>query len=151
MRSRLFHAGLSEHVKEQLVSGFQEERIDGQLKVQEASLRPQVLCGVQSALGTGHNLFAGNVCVFMEPYSQPAHTKQALKRVHRRGQTRDVFVFRLTCANENTGVLVERILLKRANARDMFAEGIFCSKVPDSTQELDFDEGDGAENDEQYV
>ena len=74
------------------------------IKVQDVSLRPQVLCGVQSALGTGQNLFAGNVCVFMEPYSQPAHAKQALKRLHRRGQTREVYVYQLTCAGEDNSV-----------------------------------------------
>ena len=145
MSSRLFHAGLTDHVKEQLVSGFQDERVEGEFKVRDAFLRPQVLCGVQSALGTGVNLFAGNVCVFMEPYGQPAHAKQAVKRLHRRGQTRDVYVFRLTCADKDNGVLAERIILKRANARDMFAEGIFQSKLPPNTDEF------GVDNDEENV
>ena len=90
-----------------------------------ASLRPQVLCGVQSALGTGLNPFAGNVCVFMEPYANPSYAKQALKRLHRRGQTRDVYVNRLTCASEANGVLTERVLLHRAETRDIFAAGVF--------------------------
>ena len=64
----------------------------------------------------------------MEPYNQPAHAKQALKRLHSRGQTREVHVYRLTCAGEHDGVLAERISLKRANTRDMFAEGIFDSR-----------------------
>lgn len=127
MPARLFHAKLSESVKEQLVSGFQEERIDdpdSEFKVQDASLRPQVLCGAQSALDTGRNPFTGNVCVFMETYSNPSHAKQALKRLHRRGQTREVLVYRLTCAGEDTGVLSERVLLHKAEARDIFAEGV---------------------------
>ena len=88
MSARLFYADLSEFVKEQLVSGFQDERMEGPdspFKVHNKSLRPRVLCRVQSSLGTGQNLFAGNVCVFIEPYSQPVHAKQALKRLHRRG------------------------------------------------------------------
>lgn len=125
MSARLFHANLSEPV-----SGFQGEWVgdpDSPFKVQEEELRPQVLCGTQSALGTGLNPFAGNWCVFMEPYPQPAQAKRTLKRLHRRGQTKHVHVFRLTCAGENNGVLVERLYLKRATARDMFAEGIFGS------------------------
>lgn len=85
----------------------------------------QVLCGVQSTLRTGQNLFEGNVCVYIEPYGQPAHAKQALKRLHRRAQTRDVYVYRLTCADEENGVLTIRILPNKADARDMFA-GILC-------------------------
>ena len=102
--------------------------LDTPFKVKDKLLRPRVLCGVQSALGTGQNLFTGNVCVFMEPYSQPAHAKQALKRLHRRGQTREVHVYRLTYAGEHDRVLAERILLLRANARNIFTEGIFNSK-----------------------
>ena len=42
---------------------------------------------------------------------------------------REVHVFRLICADKDNSVLAERIMLKRANDRDMFAEGIFESKV----------------------
>ena len=42
---------------------------------------------------------------------------------------REVHVFRLTCADKDNSVLAERIILKRENARDMFTEGIFQSKV----------------------
>ena len=73
----------------------------------------------------------------MEPYNQPAHAKQALKHLHRRGQTREVHVYRLTCAGEHDGVLAERILLKRANIRDMFAEGIFDLKSLGRTDTLE--------------
>ena len=150
MSARLFHSNLSERVKEQLVSGFQGERVSGPdsaLKVQEEELRPQVLCGTQSALGTGLNLFTGNICVFMEPYPQPAHAKQALKRLHRRGQTKEVFVFRLTCAGEHDGVLAERVHLKRATTRDMFAEGIFGSN-PLGDDDISESEGGRASEDE---
>ena len=34
-------------------------------------------------------------------YDQPAHTKQTLKRLHRKGQIREVYVYRLTCADES--------------------------------------------------
>ena len=68
-------------------------------------------------------------------YSWNRH-RLALKRLHRRGQTREVCVFRLTCADEVNGVLAEQILLKRTNARDMFAEGILQSKLPGKADEL---------------
>ena len=79
---------------------------------------------------------------------KPASPCQTSSKTPKRtGPTREVHVYRLTCAGEHDGVLAERILLRRVNTRDTFAEGIFDSKSlgKNDTLEPEVDEQDDDE------
>jgi len=47
--------------------------------------------------GVGLNLVAANHVFLVDPWWNPAVEEQAIQRVHRIGQTKDVFVTRLIC------------------------------------------------------
>ena len=49
----------------------------------------------------------------------PSHAKQALKRLHRRGQTREILVYRFICAGEDTHLFSEGLILHKAKARNV--------------------------------
>ncbi|WP_201456409.1 DEAD/DEAH box helicase [Chlamydia sp. 17-3921] len=65
----------------------------------------QVFVGSLLAAGTGINLTAGNVVIMYDRWWNPAKENQALDRVHRIGQKKTVFIYKLI--TENT--LEERI------------------------------------------
>lgn len=56
--------------------------------------RPQVVLLSLSAGGVGINLTGGNHVFFLEPHWNPQMELQAQDRVHRFGQTKDVFIRR---------------------------------------------------------
>ena len=135
MKAKLWHVGLSTEQKTTLQREFQT------VPVCEGG--PQVLCGVQSSMGTGVDLFAANYVIFLEPYAQPTKQQQAVKRSHRRGQTQKTFIHRIHCAGER-GVGAERVLLKRASAREWLATGVFKTN-DDAIIDIDNDEDEQLE------
>jgi superfamily II DNA or RNA helicase len=72
------------------------------------------------AAGTGITLHAADYVFLMDPWWNPAVEEQAVDRVHRIGQTRTVFVYRLLAP----GTIEERIQALQANKREMFRQVI---------------------------
>lgn len=61
-------------------------------------MRKIFLIGLKAG-GLGLNLTAANYCFILDPWWNPAVENQAIDRIHRIGQTRDVFVYRLIAQN----------------------------------------------------
>jgi superfamily II DNA or RNA helicase len=72
------------------------------------------------AAGTGITLHAADYVFLMDPWWNPAVEEQAVDRVHRIGQTRTVFVYRLLAP----GTIEERIQALQAGKRELFREVI---------------------------
>jgi len=49
--------------------------------------------------GVGLNLVSANHVFLVDPWWNPAVEEQAIQRIHRIGQTKDVYVTRLICNN----------------------------------------------------
>ncbi|KAF5241931.1 hypothetical protein FANTH_8891 [Fusarium anthophilum] len=83
--------------------GFKFARIDGQKSLSERTLALQsfreddrctVMIATIGSIGEGVDLTAANFVHLVEPHWNPMLEEQALDRVHRMGQTRDVFATR---------------------------------------------------------
>lgn len=72
------------------------------------------------AAGTGITLHAADYVFLMDPWWNPAVEEQAVDRVHRIGQTKTVFVYRLL----SPGTIEERIQALQAGKRELFREVI---------------------------
>jgi superfamily II DNA or RNA helicase len=90
------------------VAEFQEKRGPGIMLV---SLK---------AGGTGITLHAADYVFLMDPWWNPAVEDQAIDRVHRIGQDKTVFVYRLI----TQGTIEERIMELKASKRDLFDQVI---------------------------
>ncbi|MCR4740366.1 MAG: DEAD/DEAH box helicase [Lachnospiraceae bacterium] len=72
-----------------------------------------LICQVQSG-GTGLNIQAASIVIFCEPQIKPSLTNQAISRVYRMGQVRNVLVLHLLC--EDT---VDEAMLKRLSEKQL--------------------------------
>ena len=90
------------------VDGFQE---DPRASIMLVSLK---------AGGTGITLHAADYIFLMDPWWNPAVEEQAIDRVHRIGQDKTVFVYRLV----TQGTIEERIMELKASKRDLFDQVI---------------------------
>ncbi|MDB2499881.1 DEAD/DEAH box helicase [bacterium] len=70
--------------------------------------------------GTGITLHAADYVFLMDPWWNPAVEDQAIDRVHRIGQDKTVFVYRLV----TQGTIEERIMELKASKRDLFDQVI---------------------------
>jgi len=68
------------------------------------------------AAGTGITLHAADYVFLLDPWWNPAVEAQAVDRVHRIGQKRTVFVYRMVTA----GTIEERIQALKASKKDLF-------------------------------
>ena len=92
--------------------------IDRQKPVQSfqgATGRAIMLVSLKAA-GTGITLHSADYVFLLDPWWNPAVEDQAIDRVHRLGQTRPVFVYRLMTA----GTIEERIQALKAEKKAMF-------------------------------
>ncbi|MBH52977.1 MAG: serine/threonine protein kinase [Opitutaceae bacterium] len=90
------------------VTGFQD---DPNASIMLVSLK---------AGGTGITLHAADYVFLMDPWWNPAIEDQAIDRVHRIGQDKTVFVYRLV----TQGTIEERIMELKASKRDLFEQVI---------------------------
>lgn len=81
---------------------------------------PAVMLVSLKAAGTGITLHAADYVFLMDPWWNPAVEEQAVDRVHRIGQTKTVFVYRLLAP----GTIEERIQALQAGKREMFRQVI---------------------------
>ena len=79
-----------------------------------------LVCQVQSG-GTGLNIQAASVVIFCEPQIKPSLTNQAIARVCRMGQIRNVLVYHLLCEDTVDEAVTELLEGKQAEF-DLFAE-----------------------------
>jgi superfamily II DNA or RNA helicase len=81
---------------------------------------PGVILVSLKAGGTGITLHAADYVFLMDPWWNPAVEDQAIDRVHRIGQDKTVFVYRLI----TQGTIEERIMDLKASKRDLFDQVI---------------------------
>ena len=79
-----------------------------------------LVCQVQAG-GTGLNIQAASIAVFCEPQIKPSLTNQAISRLYRMGQVRNVLVFHLLC-EDTVDEAVMRILERKQQEFDTFAD-----------------------------
>eukprot|EP00727_Mastigamoeba_balamuthi_P011842 m51a1_g7280 putative snf2 super family (1063) ;mRNA; f:10797-14615 len=82
-----------------------------------------MLCSLRAA-GLGISLTAANVVFIMDPWWNPAVEEQAMDRVHRMGQQKDVVVYRVIASGT-----VEERMLELQRKKGQLAEGAF-KKIP---------------------
>ncbi|KAJ7555457.1 hypothetical protein O6H91_05G038800 [Diphasiastrum complanatum] len=112
-------------------AGFKFVRIDGSMsatKRKEAlqafkstkSKSPTVFLLTLKAAGTGLNLTSASHVYMLDPWWNPAVDEQAMDRVHRLGQTREVHIFRLIVADS-----IEERILDLQKRKRQFAQVAF--------------------------
>jgi SNF2 family DNA or RNA helicase len=85
-RARLIFGGVPMKERTKVISEFQNGGID-------------VLVGTIDTIGEGITLTRSSICVFIEHSWRPSQNEQAMRRLHRIGQTRPVSVIRLITKN----------------------------------------------------
>jgi len=102
------HGEIPQHQRGTIISQFENDPIS------------QLLLLNYGVGGVGLNLQAANYVFLFDRWWNPAVEDQAIKRAHRLGQKRTVFVKRLYCKN----TIEERILTKLAEKRRIFSNVI---------------------------
>lgn len=82
----------------------------------------RVFLGNAAAAGAGITLTAARHAIYESFSNQAAHYMQSVDRIHRRGQTRDVFIHVLLGHNTIEEVEFERILDKERSSRDLLGD-----------------------------
>ena len=83
--------------------------------------------------GTGITLHNADYVFLMDPWWNPAVEEQAIDRVHRMGQNKNVFVYRMT----TKGTIEEKIQNLKANKKELFNNVVGnLSKTPDFRKEF---------------
>ena len=72
-----------------------------------------LVCQIQAG-GTGLNIQAASIVIICEPQIKPSLTAQAVSRVYRMGQVRNVLVFHLLCENTVDEAMLIRLEEKQA-------------------------------------
>ena len=91
-----------------------------------------VIAAQIQAGGTGLNIQAASVVIFCEPQIKPSLTMQALSRVYRMGQVRNVLVFHLLCP-DTVDEAILKILSTKQIEFDNYADE---STMAEATEEL---------------
>ncbi len=79
-----------------------------------------LLCQIQAG-GTGLNIQSASIVIFCEPQIKPSLTSQAISRVYRMGQVRNVLVYHLLCENTVDEAMLDRLEEKQMEF-DAFAD-----------------------------
>jgi SNF2 family DNA or RNA helicase len=97
------------------LTGMTLDRLRPVQSFQAASGAAVMLVSLKAA-GTGITLHAADYVFLLDPWWNPAVEAQAVDRVHRIGQKRTVFVYRMVTA----GTIEERIEALKASKKDLF-------------------------------
>lgn len=76
----VIHGGTSREEREQIVTDFQAGKLD-------------VLCGSFDTISEGLTLTSADLCILLELSYKAARNEQAIRRIHRMGQTRSCLVY----------------------------------------------------------
>ncbi|KXZ51801.1 hypothetical protein GPECTOR_11g243 [Gonium pectorale] len=96
---------------------------------------PLVFLASLKAGGVGMNLTAASQVHMLDPWWNPAVEEQAMDRVHRMGQTRDVEVFRYVAAD----TIEERMLLLQERKREL-AAAAFDKRSAEENRQMRIDD-----------
>ena len=107
--------------RQKIIDRFSEETDEGHV----------LICQIQAG-GTGLNIQAASIVIFCEPQIKPSLTSQAISRVYRMGQVRNVLVYHLLCEN-TVDEAVMRILEEKRREFDLYADE---SSMADATEGL---------------
>ncbi|XP_021745852.1 putative SWI/SNF-related matrix-associated actin-dependent regulator of chromatin subfamily A member 3-like 1 [Chenopodium quinoa] len=121
-------------------AGIKTLRLDGSMSAKERGLviqefsvsesdSPTVLLASLKASGTGINLTSASVVYLLEPWWNPATEEQAMDRVHRIGQRKDVKIVRIIARN----TIEERVLELQKKKKEL-AKGAFGRKGKDKKE-----------------
>ncbi|WOH06344.1 hypothetical protein DCAR_0625770 [Daucus carota subsp. sativus] len=124
-------------------AGFKILRLDGSMNAKKraqviedfdvpAPDGPTVLLASLKASGTGINLMVASRVYLLEPWWNPAVEKQAMDRVHRIGQTKEVRVVRIIARNS----IEERILELQEKKKRMASEAFERKGGPRDQREI---------------
>ncbi len=97
--------------------GDRQAIIDRFAQAQDGSV---LVCQVQAG-GTGLNIQSASIVIFCEPQIKPSLEAQAISRVYRMGQVRNVLVYRLLCEGSVDEAMM-RILSEKQAEFDAFAD-----------------------------
>lgn len=89
----------------------QEERKEAQEKFWDKS---NILAGTIGAMGFGINLSCGDICIFLDKVWTPANNNQAIDRLHRIGQKKNILVISLV-AKDTVDESIEKVLKRKIN------------------------------------
>ncbi|MCR4657791.1 MAG: DEAD/DEAH box helicase [Lachnospiraceae bacterium] len=90
-----------------------------------------LLCQIQAG-GTGLNIQSASIVIFCEPQIKPSLTAQAISRVYRMGQVRNVLVYHLLCEDTVDEAMLDRLSEKQMEF-DAFADE---SSMAEATENL---------------
>ena len=89
--------------------------------------------------GTGLNIQSASVVIICEPQFKPSIENQAISRAYRRGQKKNVMVYRLLCEN-TVDERISDILDKKQRIFDGFAdESVAAKKSKEAAEEVSID------------
>ena len=94
------------------------------------------MCQIQAG-GTGLNIQAASVVIFCEPQIKPSLERQAVSRVYRMGQLRNVLAFRLLCENTVDEAIVDLLKMKQLEF-DSFADESAAADAADMLEEKEW-------------
>ena len=105
-----------------IISGYtaiseRQELIDRFTEAPDGSI---LVCQVQAG-GTGLNIQAASIAVFCEPQIKPSLTTQAIARIYRMGQIRNVLIYHLLCEDTVDEAMVQ-MLERKQHEFDTYAD-----------------------------
>jgi SNF2 family DNA or RNA helicase len=103
---------------------------------EESDLNGRVLLVSLKAGGVGLNLVAANVVYLTDLWWNPSVEEQAFQRVHRLGQTRKVFTYKLVCDETIDERILDLQKSKSDMTNDVLGDGVPGSKTSASSRKL---------------
>ncbi len=95
-----------------------------------------LVCQIQAG-GVGLNIQSASIVIFCEPQIKPSLTWQALSRVYRMGQSRNVLVYHLLCEGTIDEEMI-RILEEKKLEFKNFADGSVVAEAYDNIMDKDW-------------
>lgn len=117
--AEIYHGGLKMNERAEVLSNFKD--INSKNKILLINLR---------AGGCGLNLVEANHVILMEPYWNDSEQQQAINRVYRLGQKKEVFIYRLIISN-TIETWLKRLQQMKKNISDILIEKKCEIKVDD--------------------
>ncbi len=88
-----------------------------------------IVCQIQAG-GTGLNIQTASVVIFCEPQIKPSLTSQAISRVYRMGQLRNVLVYHLLCEDTVDETIMD-LSIRKQELFDVFAAESAAAEAED--------------------
>ena len=105
-------------------------------KLTDAQAGYVLVCQIQAG-GTGLNIQTASVVIFCEPQMKPSLTNQAISRVYRMGQVRNVLVYHLLCENTVDEAMV-MMLERKQQEFDAYADESALANALDELVDKDW-------------